>query len=343
MTVNTTDWPYVYGKPSATGQIKQHPEDFIVEEIASFEPSGSGEHQFIWLEKEGQNTEFVAKQLARFANVKPRDIGYAGLKDRHALTRQWFSVWLPGANNQPDWSQCVIPGVAFLQITRHARKLKTGVLSGNRFQLTLRDWQGDKAETEARLLALKQHGMANYFGEQRFGHEGQNIDKALQMFNGAKTSKTERSLYLSAVRAFLFNQILARRVLEQTWNQALAGDCLGFSDSHSWFHIEQPDETIQQRVAKHEVHPTGLLFGKCLRVYSGAAAELEADVLAHYPELTQGLLDSGLEADRRVLRVSIADLAWEFIEPSVLQLSFSLPPGSFATALLRELIATPRA
>ncbi|KJV05763.1 tRNA pseudouridine(13) synthase TruD [Methylocucumis oryzae] len=342
MTVNTTDWPYVYGKPSGQGLIKQHPKDFIVEEIASFEPSGTGEHQFIWLEKEGQNTEFVAKQLARFANVKPRDIGYAGLKDRHALTRQWFSVWLPGALNQPDWTQCNIPGVRFVQITRHARKLKTGVLSGNRFQLTIRDWQGDKAETEVRLLAIKQHGMANYFGEQRFGHEGQNISKALLMFNGAKTSKTDRSLYLSAVRAFLFNQVLARRVLEQNWNQPLPGDCLGFADSHSWFRIEQPDATIQQRVANHEVHPTGLLFGKSSHVYSGVAPELEADVLAHYPELTQGLIDCGLEADRRVLRVSLADLTWQ-IEPNVLHLCFSLPPGSYATALLRELIATPRA
>ncbi len=224
-TIEIPVWPYVYGSPSGTGIIRSLPEDFIVKENLAFEPSGEGEHAFLQIEKTGENTEYVARQLARFANVRPRDVGFAGLKDRHAVTTQWFSVWLPGKAD-PDWTQFETDSIKVLHAVRHARKLKRGVLSGNSFKLIIRDWQGDKDKTIRQLEAMKANGMANYYGFQRFGHEGQNVNKALAMFSGVKAGREQRSLYLSAARSYLFNRILACRVSGDIWNQAVAGDIL---------------------------------------------------------------------------------------------------------------------
>ena len=142
-TIEIPVWPYVYGQPSGLGKIRSVPEDFIVKENLAFEPSGEGEHAFLQIEKTGENTDYVARQLARFANVRQRDVSYAGLKDRHAVTTQWFSVWLPGKAD-PDWTQFETNSMKVLHSVRHARKLKRGVLSGNSFKLIIRDWQGDK-------------------------------------------------------------------------------------------------------------------------------------------------------------------------------------------------------
>ncbi len=330
-------WPYVYGSPSGTGKIRCLPEDFIVQEHLSFEPSGSGEHVFLQIEKTGENTEFVARQLARFANVRQRDISFAGLKDRHAVTTQWFSVWLPGKAD-PDWQQFATAQLKVLQTIRHARKLKRGVLSGNGFVLTIRDWQGDQAKTIQQLQAMKDHGIANYFGEQRFGHNGQNINKALAMFQGAKVGREQRSLYLSAARSFLFNQILAVRVEQQLWNQAIAGDNYMFSGSHSNFRSEQADAEIIRRLQANEIHPTGALWGRGESAVSSDSFTIEQAIIDAYPELAQGLCAFGVDANRRPLRVNVPDLHWQFMKKNEFVLSFTLPAGSYATALLREII-----
>jgi len=199
----------------------------MVQEILSFQPEGSGEHAFLQIQKQGENTEYVARLLARFAGVRQRDIGYAGLKDRHGRTTQWFSVWLPGKED-PDWSQLETPSIQVLQAVRHARKLKRGVLSGNRFQLLIRDWAGDKSRLEMQLQCIKKSGFPNYFGSQRFGHQGQNVNKALALLQGAKVKRELRSIYLSAVRSYLFNQILSQRIIANNWNQAIAGDVFIF-------------------------------------------------------------------------------------------------------------------
>jgi tRNA pseudouridine13 synthase len=329
-------WPFAHGGPSGRGKIRAFPEDFIVEETLAFEPSGTGEHAFLQIRKTGENTEYVARQLARFAGVRQRDVGFAGLKDRHAVTTQWFSVWLPGKPD-PDWAAFASASIDVLQATRHARKLQRGALSGNRFTLIVRDWQGDREETRSRFAAIKAAGFPNYFGEQRFGHQGRNVEQALSLFQGKKVSRELRSIYLSAARSFLFNQVLAARVERQTWNRPLPGDVFMFDKSHSCFTAEASDPTIAGRLDAGEIHPSGALWGRGDSGAAGAVSVLEAEVIAPFPELAEGLQNSGVEIERRALRVNVPDLACQFLDDR-LELRFTLPAGSYATALLREVI-----
>lgn len=338
MTIEIPDWPYAYGSPVGNGKLRSKPEDFKVYENLSFEPSGEGEHAFLQIEKTGQNTEYVARQLAQVAGVRQRDIGYAGLKDRHAVTTQWFSVWLPGKADS-DWSVLELDGITVLQAIRHARKLKRGALSGNRFEITIRDWQGDQEKLITQLTAIKVNGIANYYGEQRFGFNGKNVANALIMFQGQKVRREQRSLYLSAARSYLFNQILAKRVSAGTWNKAIAGDTYMFDSSHSCFQSQQPDDDILRRINTKTIHPSGVLWGKGELDIALDALCIEQEVINGNAELAQGLIASGVELSRRALRVNAENLIWDFINPTTLFLSFTLPAGSYATALVREIIA----
>ena len=342
MTVNTPSielpiWPYVYGQPSGSGKIRSCPEDFIVNEHLSFEPSGVGEHVFLLVQKAGENTDYVARQLAKHANVRQRDVSYAGLKDRHAVTSQWFSVWLPGKAD-PDWTGFETETIKVLETIRHARKLKRGVLSGNSFKLIIREWHGDKETTLLQLEAMKEEGIANYYGPQRFGHAGQNVNKALALFQGVAAGREQRSLYLSAARSFLFNSILAYRVSHNSWNQALVGDTYQFDLSRSSFKSEQPDAEIFRRLTSKDIHPTATLWGRGEAGVCEEALVIEQQVLEAYSAITQGLINCAVDSDRRALRVNVKDLQWQFIDETSLELSFTLPPGSYATAVLREII-----
>jgi tRNA pseudouridine13 synthase len=336
-TIEIPVWPYVYGQPSGQGKIRSIPEDFIVKENLAFEPSGAGEHAFLQIEKTGENTDYVARQLARFASVKQRDVSFAGLKDRHAVTTQWFSVWLPGKAD-PDWTQFETDSMKVLQSMRHARKLKRGVLSGNSFKLIIRDWQGDQDKTIRQLEAIKANGIANYYGAQRFGNEGQNVNKALAMFQGAKAGREQRSLYLSAARSYLFNQILAYRVTRKMWNQPVAGDTYMFDLSHSCFKSQLPDAEIIRRLDAKEIHPTGALWGRGEAGVTADTLSIEQGIIDAYPELAQGLIASEVDKDRRALRVNVQDLDWQFVDDATLALAFTLPAGSYATSVLREII-----
>ncbi len=336
-TIEIPVWPYVYGQPSGQGKIRSIPEDFIVKENLAFEPSGTGEHVFLQIEKTNENTDYVARQLARFANVRQRDVSFAGLKDRHAVTTQWFSVWLPGKAD-PDWMQFETDSMKVLLSMRHARKLKRGVLSGNSFKLIIRDWQGDQDKTIRQLEAIKANGIANYYGAQRFGNEGQNVNKALAMFQGAKAGREQRSLYLSAARSYLFNQILAYRVTRKMWNQPVAGDTYMFDLSHSCFKSQLPDAEIIRRLDAKEIHPTGALWGRGEAGVTADTLSIEQGIIDAYPELAQGLIASEVDKDRRALRVNVQDLDWQFVDDATLALAFTLPAGSYATSVLREII-----
>ena len=337
MSYTLPTWAYAYGSPAATGKIKTTPADFIVEELLPFQPEGNGEHVFLHIQKTGENTEYVARLLARVAGVRQRDIGFAGLKDRHGITTQWFSVWLPGKAD-PDWSVAETENIKILQAIRHPRKLKRGVLSGNNFILTIRDFSGDKEQIIEKLDAIKNQGFPNYFGEQRFGNNGQNINTALALFSGAKMKPEQRSIYLSAARSYLFNLILSKRVELQNWNQAINGDVCMINQSNSYFKAEVIDETLQTRMSKCEIHPTACLYGKGENSVTGNALEIENAVIESNPELTQGLLKFAVEMDRRALRTYPENLAWQFLDANTLQLTLFLTTGSYATALLREII-----
>lgn len=339
MTLEIPIWPYAYGLPSGVGNIRTVPEDFIVHENLAFEPVGSGEHVFLQIQKTGENTDYVARQLARFANVRQRDIGYAGLKDRHAVTTQWFSVWLP-RQPEPDWMAFENGILKVLHTVRHARKLKRGALSGNNFKIIIRDWQGDRAKTIGQLSLMKANGIANYYGEQRFGNQGQNVNKALAMFNDMKVGREQRSLYLSAARSYLFNRILSERVAAGNWNCGLPGDTFMFACSHSSFKSQLPDAEILRRLEAKIIHPTGVLWGKGEIDVSADALSIERKIIDGYDGLAQGLVASGVEKARRALRVNVDNLEWQFSNQETLQLSFTLPAGSYATSVLREIIGT---
>ncbi len=331
------DWAYAYGGAQSQGTIRTTPDDFIVNEIQSFELSGVGEHAFILIEKCSENTDYVARLLARFAGVRQRDVSYAGLKDRHARTRQWFSVWLPGKPD-PDWEGLDSATIKVIQATRHSRKLKRGSLAGNQFIIRVRDWVGDKAVLEQQLQTIKVQGVPNYFGTQRFGREGANIDKAIALFSGEKVSRNLRSIYLSAARSYLFNHILSKRVTDRSWNQVLTGDVLMFDNSHSFFKADIVDESILKRVAQLDAHPTAVLWGKGESQTGAEVAILEQQIIDQFHDIAQGLCAFGVDQDRRALRSHIQNLHWQFINDSSLELSFTLNPGCYATALLREIV-----
>lgn len=329
-------WPYAYGGPSGTGDIKTEPDDFIVEEVLSFTPEGSGEHVFLHIEKIGENTEYVARLLARHAGVRQRDVSYAGLKDRHGRTRQWFSVWLPGKDD-PDWSAVESEHLKILQSVRHARKLKRGVLAGNRFTVLIRNWAGDQECAERQLQQIETQGFPNYFGPQRFGHHGQNINRALAMFAGAKVKREQRSLYLSAARSYLFNLILARRVAQANWQLAISGDVFKLDGSNSCFAGDTSDASLAARIEQGDIHPAGLMWGRGGHVAGADAGAIENAVLAANALLADGLTAFEVDADRRAMRIVPQDLSWQW-HPHQLVLNFTLPAGSYATALLREII-----
>ncbi len=331
------EWVCAFGGPQSQGVIRHIPDDFIVNEIQSFELSGVGEHAFLLIEKCSENTEYVARLLARFAGVRQRDVSYAGLKDRHARTTQWFSVWLPGKPD-PDWNQLNSETIKILRTARHSKKLKRGSLAGNRFILRIRDWQGNPLILEQQLRLIKEQGVPNYFGEQRFGRAGGNIEKARALFTGKKVARPLRSLYLSAVRSLLFNHILQARVAEKTWNQALIGDIFIFDNSHSFFKTEVLDNSIRKRIAALTIHPTGTMYGKGELQTAANVAVIEQTVIESFADLAKGLIKFGLEQEHRALRSHVKDLQWQFVDTQTLELTFTLNAGCYATSVLREIV-----
>ncbi|HEB57279.1 MAG TPA: tRNA pseudouridine(13) synthase TruD [Gammaproteobacteria bacterium] len=332
--------PYAYGAPECGGVIRQCPEDFIVDEISTIEPDGEGEHVLLQIRKRNSNTEWLAKQLARLASVAAKDVSYAGLKDRQAVTTQWFSVRLAG-RDEPDWTILNNDNIEVIQVHRHRRKLRRGALKGNRFELLIRELSCDPAWLEARLENIKQQGVPNYFGEQRFGIEGSNLHQARAMFEGKRIkSRHQRSLYLSAARSQLFNHVLSLRVEQQCWNQAIAGDVMLLAGSNSYFVIDEVDNEIRQRVETFDIHPSGILWGRGRSESKNRAALFESELAEHFPLFCQGLEKAGLTQSRRALRVVPEKLEWTHQpEQKQLALRFELPAGAYATVVLRELVS----
>lgn len=330
--------PYAYGGPRCSGLIRSTLEDFRVDEITVVTPDGSGEHALLQVEKRGANTDWVAGLLARHAGVPRRDVSYAGMKDRNAVTRQWFSVRLAG-RPEPDWQALDSEELTVLEVTHHGRKLRTGALKGNRFELCVRDLAGEPNAVDGILSRLSEQGMPNYFGEQRFGRNGENLERARILFAGGlkRLKRHQRGIYLSAARAMLFNQVLAQRVEEGSWNRLLPGERVIFSGSRSGFSQAEFDQESVRRFQEMDLHPSGPLWGKGLLGSEGEAAALELRVLEPWQEWRQGLEAFGLKLERRALRTPVAELEWSR-KGEILHLGFVLPKGCFATTLLREFI-----
>ncbi|MBL8261166.1 MAG: tRNA pseudouridine(13) synthase TruD [Xanthomonadaceae bacterium] len=330
--------PHAHGVPALVARMRTSPEDFVVEEIDTFEASGAGEHLLLTVEKRGMNTAFAAKRIAQWAGVAESAIGYAGLKDRHAVTRQRFSVWIP-KKVSPDVATLDSDELRVLEHAWHARKLPRGALAGNRFVLTLRDVEGDVGEIDARLGTIAERGVPNYFGEQRFGRGGRNVDKALAMFAGRRVPREERTHLLSAARSELFNRVLAARVQAGHWDAPLDGEVWSLDGSRSVFGPEPWSEALAVRLAAFDIHPGGPLWGRGELRSDGEVKALELATLSDPTSLSlrDGLERAGLEQERRALRLRPSDLAWEWPEPGVLRLRFGLPPGCYATTVLAEL------
>ncbi len=323
-------------------RLRTQADDFQVVEALGFEPDGDGEHALLQIRKRNANTEWVVRQLACHAGVRPVDVGYAGLKDRSAVTEQWFSVHL-ARRPEPDWRELQSTELQICTVTRHRRKLRRGALRGNGFVLRLRELQGDREELIGRLQRVSRRGVPNYFGPQRFGGGGENLRHAWALLSGAATvcDRHRRGLYLSAARSHLFNQVLSLRVAQGTWDSPQPGEVLMLDASHSFFCAEGLDEALMRRVQDFDLHPTGPLWGRGASPVRGAALAIEQQALAPFADWCGGLERAGLEHQRRALRVCLGEPGWEFLADDGLRLRFSLPPGSYATAVLRELVVGP--
>jgi tRNA pseudouridine13 synthase len=333
------DWAYAHGEPTCRGTIRTTAEEFQVDEVLGYEPDDEGHHAFLHIRKRNTNTEWLARQLAELAGVELKEVGYAGLKDRHAVTTQYFSVNLSG-RAEPDWSLLNSGEVEVLSVERHARKLRRGGLRENRFVITVRELQGDCSTLEQRLQRISEEGVPNYFGEQRFGHHANNLQLAERLFRSefVERDRHKRGLYLSAARSWLFNRVLSERVASGSWLQALPGEALIQPHSRSALSLRVISDEIRERIAKGFLQPSAPLWGRGQSTALSEAAELERAALAGEGFFLRGLEQAGLEQERRALRLQPKGLQWQWLEGGALQLRFSLPAGSYATALLRELI-----
>lgn len=330
------DLPCVHGGPAASGVIRAQPEDFYVEESLPFELSGEGEHLYLFVEKRELNSGDAAKLLATAAGLRRRKVSMAGLKDKYAVTRQWFSLHLPGMPD-PDFSD--LPAeVTILQQQRHSRKLRRGAIRLNRFRLLVRDLQGDSKQLAERLQQIADHGFPNYFGEQRFGHGHANLRRAIAVLERGSTRSPVEGMYLSAVRSMLFNTVLAARISSGNWCSPMPGDVMQLSHSNSLFRIDDIDTEIEHRLIAQQIHVTGPLAGLPARILpEGDALQYEHSLLYVYQFWVEGLQRCGLKADRRPLRAPAGDLEFH-IHGDQLQLEFTLQRGTYATSLLREVL-----
>lgn len=334
------DLPFAFGEPPARGVIRAAPEDFVVEEVTGIMPSGAGEHAWLRIRKRNANSQWVAQRLAALAGVRTMAVGYAGLKDRRALTTQVYTVHLPGRPD-PDWSALASDEIEVLEATRHHRKLQRGALRGNRFRLRVVDLEGDAAALTERLARLRAAGVPNYFGPQRFGHDGANLTAAAALFaGGSLPDRFARGMAISAARSFLFNRVLGCRVADGSWDRALPGDVMQLDGRRALFRVDAPDTEIDERLRAMEIHPTGPLPGRAGRALEpGAEAwQREREWLAPDDDWVQGLIRLGVEAERRALRLPVRELTWR-LDSGVLELGFELPAGGYATTVLRECVA----
>lgn len=333
--------------PRLHGAIKTECEDFFVEELPAYPPSGAGEHLFLWIEKRDWTTEAVRQHLARTLQIDPREVGTAGLKDRRAVTRQFFSV--------PAHCEQAVPaaeceGVQILQAQRHTNKLKTGHLRGNRFSILVRSQTADPLERVERIWQhLQREGLPNFYGTQRFGANDSTWQLGLELITGRRgpgsLKRAQRRrllrLALSSVQSRIFNDVLQARQADGLLQRVIGGDVARPVESRRDFVIEDVDEA-QRRVDGGEWQLTGPMFGRRMRFPTGTArkrefAALEAagltlDDFNRFPRLTPGT--------RRPLTVRIADFQATETADGV-QFEFALPSGAYATTVLDEFVIPP--
>jgi tRNA pseudouridine13 synthase len=334
-------WHYQYSKLNISGQLKSTAQDFQVTEILGYTPLGEGEHIYLWVEKIGLNTAYLAEQIAKFTGLPLRAVTYAGRKDKHALTQQWFSVHLPG-KGEFNWNEFKPPGARILKAIRHNKKLRVGVLKGNHFTIKIRNLSAVDG-IENRLKQISFEGVPNYYGAQRFGStaydvRGSNLVLAEKMILGESIrNRNKRSMAISALRSWLFNEMVHTRLLEDHLQSQLTGDVMQLAGSNSFFCTTDIDPDLEQRLQLRDVFVTAPLWGTGDLPSQNQCLVLEKGVAKKYPDVTSTLENLGLKQERRAIRLFPEDLQWT-INADSLDLQFSLPSGTFATSVLREII-----
>ena len=336
------DLALAWGTPPVSGTLRREPGDFVVEEDLGFEPEGVGAHHWLLVRKTGCTTPFAARALARRFGAPLREIGFSGLKDRHAVTTQWFSAPAAPRAAEPEPGP-VAEDIEIVRAARGRRKLRRGVHAGNRFSVALRAVHGDRGGFADRVRRLASEGAPNYFGAQRFGRDAGNVAAAALLLQGKgeRRGRLSRGLHLSTARALLFNRVLHHRVESGAWNACLPGDAIVVAGRRRALAPGAPPReggTAAEWVAALRGHPTGPLWGRGDPGAAGEALALERAALAGCGGWRAGLEAAGLEAGRRALRVAPSDLEWEEIADGGLRVRFALPRGAYATAVLREIV-----
>jgi tRNA pseudouridine13 synthase len=331
------DPPRAWGETPVSGALRVEPADFVVEERLGFEPDGGEAHRLLKVEKVGSNTLFVARALAARAGTAPSDVGFAGLKDRRAIARQWFSV--PAARDTASFVGYTGDGFRVLSEHPHSRKLRRGALAGNHFRIRVRGLQGDAGAISARIDRVVAAGMPNYFGPQRFGLDGANLRRVRRWLETGRLprGREPRAFLLSSARALAFNAVLGARVAAGTWNRLLPGEVVNLSGSRSVFSVEHPDEGLLERLRQGDVSPTGPLPGAGGVLPGDEAGRVEAAALQSVAPLPGLLSAVGMRGERRALVVRPAAFR-HGRDGDALTVEFDLPRGAYATSVLREIL-----
>ncbi|MFK8078766.1 MAG: tRNA pseudouridine(13) synthase TruD [Granulosicoccus sp.] len=372
MNSDITDPPAAHGTPLFSAQLKQQAADFCVDEVLDLDFSDTGEHLYLQIEKTAMNTDEVSSVLQACYAVNSADVGLCGLKDRHSVSTQWFSVRTPAdstlfeqsvrqfnESEQAEWggTNGYVKALKLKQSVRHLRKLKRGAHQCNRFAITLSNVRPHETESQlfrqavgARIGLIIDHGFPNHIGTQRFGSGAQNLHRARQWFARPRKrcSRQQRSLWLSAARSAVFNTLSAARVRDASWQHLLAGEPAVLDGSRSFFLTASDNEnsdasvtgqgaSLECRLGSFDIHPSAPWWGRGRSAATGASAEFEALHLQTVADLCDGLERAGLAQERRALRARAEALQYRWVSDDALELTFSLHPGVFATTLLREL------
>ncbi|MCB5162028.1 tRNA pseudouridine(13) synthase TruD [Marinomonas algarum] len=345
-----TQWRYAWSKPTVSGDLKTHVQDFYVEEQLGFEPDGKGEFCFVFIEKQGVNTDFLAKRLAQVAGIDSSKVTYSGVKDRHACTRQWFC--LHTLNKEPDLSSIQEAfrepeSVRVVAQLKHSKKLRTGAHLANRFVIRLRELTGDLEELEGRLTLIQRGGVPNYYGPQRFGINGNNLQNGKALVLKGRQSRRKlpknESFWLSAIRSWCFNEALSDQVESGMWARLCDGDIAQFQRRDEQFRVKEVGALMHLKVMQGDISPVLPMISEGWE--AGTGPQREAAIkhsLANSTDLIDGLMTFDLSRDSRLARLVPMDMVWEWIKPkegnAQLIVEFLLPKGCFATSVLREMI-----
>ncbi len=334
------EYPRAFDKLNNSARYRQLAEHFQVFEHLNFEPENNGDHLYLYIKKTNTNTDWLAKELADKAGIKPVDVGYAGRKDRFAITSQWFSLHLPESKGF-NLEQLSGEDYQILKHTRHPKKLRKGEIAYNQFKLQLVNFEGSFEDLKTRIDVIRVKGYPNYFGPQRFGHQGKNVDKARDMLSGKHRVKdrNKRSIYLSAARSFLFNQVLKARLENKSWLTVIKGEQLWDESSQSYIDVDEVNETHISQLKNGHLSTTGPLPGDGKNIVNSDAEIFEHDTLSIHQQLMEGIANSRANWHRRSLRVIPLNLRCDQNSLGV-EFEFSLPTGAYATSLLREIFST---